>query len=69
MAGYCENCDRNAFNAKEENWPKPGIGNWIAMAVSVALALGGAAITVNQFKQVAEMDTALAADGTLGALG
>lgn len=39
------------------------------MAVSVALALGGAAITVNQFKQVAEMDTALAADGTLGALG
>jgi len=27
LAGYCENCDRNAFNAKEENWPKPGIGN------------------------------------------
>ena len=59
LAGYCENCDRNAFNAKEENWPKPGIGNWIAMAVSVALALGGAAITVNQFKQVAEMNTSL----------
>ena len=29
------------------------------MAVSVALALGGAAITVNQFKQVAEMNTSL----------
>lgn len=60
LAGYCENCDRNAFNAKEENWPKPGIGNWIAMAVSVALALGGAAITVNQFKQLeAGMNTTL----------
>ena len=57
LAGYCENCDRNAFNAKEENWPKPGIGNWTAMAVSVALALGGAAITVNQFKQEAGMNT------------
>ena len=71
LAGYCENCDRNAFNAKEENWPKPGIGNWIAMAVSVALALGGAAITVNQFKQLEAggMNTSLATVGTLGALG
>ena len=41
-AGYCENCARKAFNAKEENWPKPGLAEWIAMLVCLALCAGGA---------------------------
>lgn len=68
-AGYCETYDRNAFNAKEENWPKPGIGYWIAMAMSVALAVGGAALIVNEFKKGADMDSALGTLWAGGAIG